>query len=73
VSRHRALQGHHDKESNFIQLWKLRAQDSQEMSRWLDKRDEKYLSPDIQNEVEGAICLCWVYESLESGRPRVFT
>ena len=46
-----ALQGHNDEESNFIQLRKLCANDSKEMSRWLDKRGDKYLSPDIQNEV----------------------
>ena len=46
-----ALRGHHEEESNFIQLCRLRAHNSNEMSRWLDKKGDKYLSPDIQNEL----------------------
>ena len=41
----------HEEDSNFIPLCKLRAHDSNKMSRWLDKKGDKYLSPDIQNEL----------------------
>ena len=46
-----ALRGHDDKESNFLQLFKLRRCDNHDMSNWLEKKGDKYLSPDIQNEV----------------------
>ena len=46
-----ALQGHDDKESNFLQLFKLRGCDNHEMNNWLEKKRDKYLRPDIQNEV----------------------
>ena len=43
-----ALRGHDDKKSNFLQLFKLRGMD---MNNWLEKKGDKYLSPDIQNEL----------------------
>ena len=45
------LQGHdaYDSESNFIQLFKLR--DNPEIGRWLKRKGDKYLSPDVQNEM----------------------
>ena len=46
-----ALRGHDDKESNFLQLFKLRGCDNDDMSNWLEKKGDRYLSPDIQNEV----------------------
>ena len=46
-----ALRGHDDSESNFMQLFKLRELDNPELSAWLKKRADKYLSPEIQNEM----------------------
>ena len=46
-----ALQGHDEKESNFLQLFKLRECDNHDMNSWLEKKGDKYLSPDIQNEL----------------------
>ena len=38
-------------DSNFIQLFKLRGEDDQRVSSWLQKKTDKYTSPDIQNEM----------------------
>ena len=47
-----ALQGDGDeKESNFMQLLQLRAIDDPNISTTLDKKSDKYTSPQIQNEV----------------------
>ena len=37
--------------SSFHQLLNLRAQENPEIIEWLRKRDEKYKSPEIQNEL----------------------
>ena len=37
--------------SNFHQLLNLRAQENPEIIEWLRKRDEKYISPEIENEL----------------------
>ena len=46
-----ACRGHQDEESNFIQILKLRGHDQPEVRKWLNKRNEKYTSPEIQNEL----------------------
>ncbi|XP_068735601.1 zinc finger MYM-type protein 1-like [Montipora capricornis] len=40
-----------EENSNFHQLLKLRSQENPEIIEWLQKRDEKYTSPEIQNEM----------------------
>lgn len=46
-----ALRGQGDgAESNFIQLMRLRSFDCPEVLEWMDKKTNKYTSPDIQNE-----------------------
>ena len=40
-----------EENSNFDQLLKLRARENPEIIKWLRKRDEKYTSPEIQNEL----------------------
>ena len=45
-----AFRGHDDAESNFMQLFKLQEMDNPELSAWM-KRTDKYLSPEIQNEM----------------------
>ena len=40
-----------EENSNFDQLLKLRARENPEIIEWLGKRDEKYTSPEIQNEL----------------------
>ena len=40
-----------EENSNFDQLLKLRARENPEIIEWLRKRDEKYTSPEIQNEL----------------------
>ena len=46
-----ALQGNDDKESNFLQLMKLRGKDDSNIELWIQKKTDKYTSHDIQNEI----------------------
>ena len=46
-----AFRGHDDSESNFMQLFKLRELDNPVLSAWLKRSSDKYLSPEIQNEM----------------------
>ena len=46
-----------EENSNFHQLLNLRAQENPEIIEWLRKRDEKYTSPEIQNELLQAMAL----------------
>ena len=46
-----------EENSNFHQLLKLRAQENPEIIEWLRKRDNKYTSPAIQNEMLEAMAL----------------
>lgn len=46
-----------EENSNFHQLLKLRGQENPEIIEWLQKRDEKYRSPEIQNEMLEAMAL----------------
>lgn len=46
-----ALRGHDDTESNFTQLFKLRELDNPVLTTWLKTRSDKYMSPEIQNEL----------------------
>ena len=47
-----AIRGDGDEEnSNFIQLFKLRGEDDPKFSKWLEKKTDKYVSADIQNEL----------------------
>ena len=49
-----AISGDDDKESNFIQLVKLRARDDKDLANWLSSKGDKYnTSHDIQNELIG--------------------
>ena len=43
--------GNNEQDSNFIQLLKLRSEDDQELSKWLDKNRNKYTSHENQNEI----------------------
>ena len=40
-----------EENSNFYQLLKLRAQENSEILDWLRRKDDKYTSPVIQNEI----------------------
>ena len=44
------MQGDTDDESNFIQLLKLRGKDQPLLLKWLERKEDKYTSQDIQNE-----------------------
>ena len=35
----------------FIQLFKLRGEDDPKFAKWLEKKTDKYVSADIQNEL----------------------
>ena len=48
--------------SNFHQLLNLRAQENPEIIEWLRKRDEKYTSPEIQNELLQAMALGMIWQ-----------
>ena len=46
-----AMQGDTDDESNFIQLLKLRGKDRPLLLKWLERKEDKYTSHEIQNEI----------------------
>ena len=47
-----AIRGDGDEEnSNFIQLFKLRGEDDPKFAKWLEKKTDKCVSADIQNEL----------------------
>ena len=46
-----AMQGDTDDESNFIQLLKLRGKDRPLLIKWLERKEDKYTSHEIQNEI----------------------
>ena len=43
--------GTDEENSNFIQLFKLRGEDDPKFAKWLEKKTDKYVSADIQNEL----------------------
>ena len=45
------MQGDTDGESNFIQLLKLRGKDLPILLKWLERKEDRYTSHDIQNEI----------------------
>ena len=51
-----------EENSNFHQLLNLRAQENPEIIEWLQKRDEKYTSPEIQNELLEAMALGMMWQ-----------
>ena len=66
------LRGHGDHEtqtesdSNFVQLMKLRGEDDSRIAGWLEKKTDKYTSPDIQNEVLKTMVLQILRQVIES-------
>ena len=46
-----AVQGNDDKESNFIQLLKLRAKDDRALVNWFSSKGDTYTSHEFQNEL----------------------
>ena len=40
-----------ESDSNFIQLLRIRAEDNPNLQKWMDKCQDKFTSPDIQNEI----------------------
>ena len=56
-----ALRGHYksadgsntgsEEDSNFLQLLKTRAEDHPQLLKWMERSQDKFLSPDIQNEI----------------------
>ena len=47
-----AIRGDGDEEnSNFIQLFKLLGENDPKFAKWLEKKTDKYISADIQNEL----------------------
>ena len=61
------LRGHGDEQdSNFIQLMKLRAEDDPKITEWMKKKTDKYISPNIQNEVLKIMALSVLCEIMHS-------
>ena len=66
------MRGHGDQEtqteseSNFVQLMKLRGEDDSRIGGWLEKKTDKYTSPDMQNEIIKTMALRQVIESISS-------
>ncbi|CAH3178226.1 unnamed protein product [Porites evermanni] len=52
--------------SNFYQLLKLRAEEKSEILDWLRRKDDKYTSPVIQNEILEAIALCMLCKTSQN-------
>ena len=47
-----ALSGdNRDEDSNFIQILKLRAKDIPQLAYWMKRKQNKFMSHDIQNEI----------------------
>ena len=44
-------------DSNFLQLLKIRAEDNPSIVQWIDRPQNKYTSPDIQNEMLSIMAL----------------
>ena len=44
-----AMQGDTDDESNFFQLLKLRGNDQPLLIKWLERKEDRYISHDLQN------------------------
>ena len=55
-----------EENSNFYQLLKLRAEGNSEILDWLRRKDDKYTSPVIQNEILEAIALCMLRKISEN-------
>ena len=51
---------------NFYQSLKLRAEENSEILDWLRRKDDKYTSPVIQNEILEAIALCMLRKISEN-------
>ncbi|XP_074641139.1 zinc finger MYM-type protein 1-like [Tubulanus polymorphus] len=51
------FRGHDTESGHFIQLFKLRASDDSSMLRWLDKKRNKYVSHDSQNELINVLAM----------------
>ena len=45
-------------DSNFFQLLKTRAEDNPRLLNWMEKSRDKFMSPDIQNEILCIMVLC---------------
>ena len=46
-----------DADSNFMQLMKMRARDDPHLAEWLEKKTNKHVSHDIQNELPNVMAL----------------
>ena len=47
-----AIRGHHnDYDGNLIQLLKFQGEGDDEIFKWLEKKTNKYTSPEVQNEL----------------------
>ena len=55
-----------EENSNFYQLLKLRAEENSEILDWLRRKDDKYTSPVIQNEILEEIALCMLRKISEN-------
>ena len=55
-----------EENSNFYQLLKLRAEENSEILDWLRRKDDKYTSPVIQNEILEVIALCMLRKISEN-------
>ena len=61
-----------DEDSNFIQLLKMDIEEDAKFSDWLDKKANKYVSHDIQNELLKTMALSVLRELADSVRQSTF-
>ena len=55
-----------ESESNFVPLMKLRGKDYSRIAGWLEKKTDKYTSPDIQNEIIKTMAVRQVIDPISS-------
>ena len=65
------MRGHGNQEnqtesnSNFVQLMKLWGEDDSRIITWLEKKTDKYTSPDMQNEILKTMALQFLIKWLD--------
>ena len=67
------LRGDNEEESNLIQFLKLRCKSFPELNDWLEKKQNKFTSPHIQNEVLNIMSNSVVRKLLDSIRGNIYS
>ena len=62
------LRGHgdHESDSNFLQLMKLRGEDDSRVLGWLERKNDKYTAPDMENKILKTMALLVLRRVIQS-------